>query len=155
MSEFDDFDLEEILLENSDISSDDEAIELDPEDDAALKAFAEEMGLMEDDPIEETLVEASSEGKSVLDAAAVERAVTIIKLGKTSKLKSLGTRAAFAIAKNKKDPMYNKYIKLQRMRLELRGALLKKYGNQGKSSAKKILASRQQGGNKVLNLGDI
>ena len=60
-----------------------------------------------------------------------------IRRNKQTKRNTYAGTATMSLAKSKKDPMLIKYQKYNKMRMELKKKLKKKYGNKAKSIARK------------------
>jgi hypothetical protein len=67
---------------------------------------------------------------------------TIVKMTKKKKLNRLTGRASISIAKEKKDPLYERYRRLREKLMILKAKLVKKYKSRAKKVARKMLTSK-------------
>ena len=70
----------------------------------------------------------------------LNEAMNIVRLNKQTKLNSLTSRMALVIARAKKDPLYQKYSRLNGARLSIRELIFKKYGAVALSRSRKLMA---------------
>ena len=70
----------------------------------------------------------------------LNEAMNIVRLNKQTKLNSLTSRMALVIARAKKDPLYQKYSRLNGARLSIRELIFKKYGSAALSRSRKLMA---------------
>lgn len=66
--------------------------------------------------------------------------MNIVRLNKQTRLLNLTNRSALILAKRSKDQLYDKYAKFNALRLQFRGAIVKKYGSKASAYARKIMA---------------
>ena len=64
-------------------------------------------------------------------------AYSTIRRNKNVKKTAMGGRAAVDIAKQKRDPLYNKYERFRKEYLSYKKAIMRKYGRRGYLSARK------------------
>ena len=102
----------------------------------ALFAIAESLGLLatqEEAAALDKLAESTDE--------ALTEAANVVRLNRDAKLESLTVRSALVIAQQRKDPLFTKYAKAAELKRRLRAIIVKKYGSQAGTSARKLLAN--------------
>jgi hypothetical protein len=90
---------------------------------AALRGIAECLSILQEDTTQEELNEA----------------MNVIRLNKQSKMTNLAHRTALVLAKNAKDPLYDKYAKFNGIRLQLRDQIFRKYGSKANVRARQLM----------------
>jgi len=65
--------------------------------------------------------------------------VSIVKMDKERKIKMLVGQVAIRIAKEKGDPLYDKYKKYRELYLETKRQIIEKYANRAKQVVRKYL----------------
>lgn len=91
---------------------------------AALRGIAECLNVLQEGTTEEELNEA----------------MNIVRLNKQSKMTNLAHRTALVLAKNARDPLYDKYAKFNGIRLQLRDQIFKKYGSKANVRARQLMS---------------
>nr|DAJ68118.1 MAG TPA: hypothetical protein [Caudoviricetes sp.] len=66
---------------------------------------------------------------------------TILKMDKVARLNRAYKTSIFQVAREKKDPLFKKLLTVWKMERFLEGKLEKKYGNEGRRRAKKVVAN--------------
>lgn len=115
---------------------------------STLSETAEEVALREETEAQEAGVDDVEMGD--LEEAALEQfsrsqdflaeQMNIVRLNKQTRLLNLTNRSALILAKRSKDQLYDKYAKFNALRLQFRGAIVKKYGSKASAYARKIMA---------------
>lgn len=98
----------------------------------------------DDDSLDEShALRAMAECLSVLTEGTtteeLSEAMNVIRLNKQSKMTNLAHRTALVLAKNAKDPLYEKYAKFNGIRLTLREQIFKKYGSKANVRARQLM----------------
>ena len=112
------------------------AATLSPEAETAFYVMAESMGLI--------ATETEAAALARFDEVAGENlteAQNIVRLNRQAKLSSLTVRSALLIAQQRKDPVFVKYARASAVKRKLRDVLVKKYGAQAGTTARKMLAN--------------
>ena len=121
-----------ILDENTSVG----AVQFTPEGEAAFFAMAESMGIL--------VTEEEANALNIMEEHASQNlteAQNIVRLNRQAKLSSLTVRSALLIAQQRKDPLFTKYARASALKRTLREAIVKKYGTQAGSTARKLLAN--------------
>ena len=111
------------------IENDDEEEEENEDLEEAVLTVSEEAALT-------AFVEATME----LEAGLLSEQQTIVRLNRQAKVASYTTRTALILAKRANDTLYAKYAKFNKMRLDLRGLIVKKYGTKAAAIARRLAA---------------
>lgn len=72
-------------------------------------------------------------------------AQTIVRLNKQAKLNGYTVRTALVLARRNNDPLFVKYAKFNKLRLEMRASIVKKYGARAASIARKLVQRTASG----------
>ena len=67
--------------------------------------------------------------------------VSIVKMDKERKIKMLVGQVAIRIAKEKGDPLYDKYKKYRELYLETKRKIIEKYANKAKQVVRKYITN--------------
>ena len=68
-----------------------------------------------------------------------EAAISTIRRGKAQKRSAYAGRAAMRIARMQRDPNYQRYVRYNQMRLQLKRNLMNKYRNRGLAVARRTI----------------
>lgn len=109
-------------------------VALDESAERLLTQIAYEMGMLG------TEAEADALAR-LTEAATLNEDQNVVRLNRQAKLDGLTVRTALVIAQQKKDPIFAKYSKAAHAKRLLRDLIVKKYGAQAGSTARKILAN--------------
>lgn len=126
------------LLNNYDIVTEGMDSEISLESQSSIMAAV----LMENCTAEELL--AFFENNSEVEVVQGEQLLTertILKMDKIARLNRAYKTSIFQVAREKKDPMFKKLLTVWKMERFLEGKLEKKYGNEAKRRAKKVVAN--------------
>ena len=87
---------------------------------------------------EEAALTAFVEATMELEAGLLSEQQTIVRLNRQAKVASYTTRTALILAKRANDTLYAKYAKFNKMRLDLRALIVKKYGTKAAAIARRL-----------------
>lgn len=118
------------------------------EDEDPFDAFRIENDDEEDEELEEAVLTVSEEAALTafveatmeLEAGLLSEQQTIVRLNRQAKVASYTTRTALILAKRANDTLYAKYAKFNKMRLDLRDLIVKKYGTKASAIARRLAA---------------
>lgn len=68
-----------------------------------------------------------------------EAVISTIRRGKNQKRSAFAGKVAMRIAKKQNDPYYQRYLRYNKMRLQLKRSLMNKYRNRGLVAARRII----------------
>lgn len=68
-----------------------------------------------------------------------EAAISTIRRGKAQKRSAFAGKAAMRIARQQRDPAYQRYLRYNQMRLQLKRSLMGRYRNRGLAVARRTI----------------
>jgi len=99
-----------------------------------IMQMAQEMGIL-------VTQEEADALERIVESGALTEERNIVKLNRKAKLDSLTVRSALVIAQQKKDGLFAKYARASELRRKLRSLIVRKYGTQAATTARKLLAN--------------